>query len=87
MTTNRQLGLIIRSLAAAERFGFKSTDLNATKKYGNWRKIAIQGRSESWSTEARALLERCANMVIELPDESKFDKEAIRQKLDLAAAA
>jgi hypothetical protein len=75
------------SLAAAERFGFKTTDLNTTQKYRNWKKVAIQGRSESWSAEAKALLQRCANVVIELPDESKLDRQAIREKLDLAAAA
>jgi hypothetical protein len=75
------------SLAAAERFGFKASDLASTRKYRDWRKVAVQGRSESWSAEARALLQRCADVVIELPDESKLDKQIVREKLDLAAAA
>jgi hypothetical protein len=74
------------SLAAAERFGFKTTDLQTTQ-YRNWRRVAVQGRSESWSGEAKALLQRCADVVIELPDESKLDKQALKEKLDLAAAA
>ena len=75
------------SLAAAERFGFKTTDLKSSKKYGDWRRVAVQGRSELWSQEARSLLQRCADVVIELPDESKMDKDAVKEKLDLAAAA
>jgi hypothetical protein len=74
------------SLAAAERFGFKATDLRATK-YRNWKKVAVQGRSESWSGEAKALLVRCADVVIELPDETKLDRQAVKEKLDMAAAA
>jgi len=74
------------SLAAAERFGFKAADLRSNKKYGSWRKVAVQARSESWSSEAKALLQRCADMVIELPDESKLDKQSVKEKLDLAAA-
>lgn len=75
------------SLAAAERFGFKTTDLESKRVYRDWRKVAVQGRSESWSAEARALLQRCADVVIELPDESKLDRQAVKDKLDLAAAA
>jgi hypothetical protein len=73
------------SLAAAERFGFKTTDLQTTQ-YRHWKKVAVQGRSESWSGEAKALLQRCADVVIELPDESRIDKQALKEKLDLAAA-
>jgi hypothetical protein len=75
------------SLAAAERFGFKATDLQSIKKYRGWRKVAVQGRSESWSGEAKALLQRCADVVIELRDESKLDRQTVREKLDLAAVA
>jgi hypothetical protein len=74
------------SLAAAERFGFKATDLRSPK-YRGWRKVVVQGRSESWSGEAKALLQRCADVVIELPDESKLNKQTVKEKLDLAAAA
>ena len=75
------------SLAAAERFGFKTTDLKTSRAYRDWRKVAVQGRAELWSFEARALLERCADVVIELPGDSKPDRDAVKQKLDLAAAA
>jgi hypothetical protein len=75
------------SLAAAERFGFKTIDLNATRKYKEWEKVAIQGRPECWSGEAAALLRRCAHAVIELPDQPNLDRQAVRQQLDLAAAA
>lgn len=74
------------SLAAAERFGFKATDLASTEKYRDWRRVAVQGRSESWSAEAGALLKRCADVVIELPDEDKLDRQAVKEKLDIAAA-
>jgi hypothetical protein len=40
-----------------------------------------------WSGEARKLLERCADIVIELPDDLKIDKQEVRAKLDLAVAA
>jgi hypothetical protein len=75
------------SLAAAERFGFKTTDLKSSKKYRDWRRVAIQGRSELWSFEARTLLQRCADVVIELPDDLKLDKDVVKEKLNLAAAA
>jgi len=74
------------SLAAAERFGFKATDLRSTK-YRDWRRVVVQGRSESWSGEAKALLQRCADVVIELPDESGLDRQIVKDKLDLAVAA
>jgi hypothetical protein len=73
------------SLAAAERFGFKSADLESTV-YGKWGKIALQGRSEAWSAEAKTLLRRCADVVIELPGESTVDIKDIAQKLEVAAA-
>lgn len=75
------------SLAAAERFGFKATDLKSSPKYRDWRKVAIQGRAELWSHEARKLLERCADVVIEIPDDPRMDKQAVKAKLDLAVAA
>jgi hypothetical protein len=74
------------SLAAAERFGFKASDLQSTEKYRDWRRVAVQGRSEDWSAEAKKLLQRCADVVIELPDESKLDRHALKEQLDLAAA-
>jgi hypothetical protein len=52
-------------LAAAERFGFKATDLDSTR-YQNWRRVAVQGRSELWSNEARTILRDCADEVIEV---------------------
>jgi hypothetical protein len=87
---NRTLAMSVllpgsNSLAAAERFGFKSTDLESTV-YGKWGKIALQGRSEAWSAEAKALLRRCADVVIELPGESTVDIKDIAQKLEVAAA-
>ena len=75
------------SLVAAERFGFKTTDLASVRQFRDWKKVAVQGRSESWSGEAKALLQRCADVVIELPDESKLDRHTIKEKLDLASAA
>ncbi len=75
------------SLAAAERFGFKTTDLRSSRKYRDWKKVAIQGRAGLWSHEARNLLERCADVVIELPDDAKLDREVVKEKLDLATAA
>lgn len=75
------------SLAAAERFGFKTTDLNSSRRYREWHKVAVQGRAELWSSEARALLERCADLVISLPDDPKIDRQTVKEKLDEAVAA
>ena len=74
------------SLAAAERFGFKTTDLAGTN-YGAWRKVAVQGRSDTWSAEAKAILKHCADIVIELRQDVKIDAGEIKDKLDFVAIA
>jgi hypothetical protein len=73
------------SLAAAERFGFKTTDLEATD-FAKWRKVVVQGRSEAWSSEAKAILTRCADAVIELREDQKLDAGELRDRLDQVAA-
>lgn len=74
------------SLAAAERFGFKTTDLEDTQ-YHAWRKVVVQGRSDTWSAEAKAILSRCADLVIQLNEDEKINVAELRDKLDFAAAA
>lgn len=51
------------ALAAAERFGFKASDL-ANTKFGKWRRVAIETKAEIWSPEARKIVHRCADVVI-----------------------
>ena len=51
------------ALAAAERYGFKSKDLEKTP-YGKWRRIAIKDKAELWTPEANNIIRRCANSEI-----------------------
>ena len=68
------------SLGAAERFGFKTTDLKAP--YNAWGKVVIQGKSESWSSEAKNIIRSCADAVVEIGGEDRIDTEELKEKLD-----
>jgi hypothetical protein len=48
------------ALAAAERYGFKSKDLENTH-FAQWRRIAIKDKAELWTPEANNIIRQCAN--------------------------
>lgn len=50
------------ALSAAERFGFKTKDVPP-----EWQHVAVETRSEVWSKDAKRILSRCADAVIEIP--------------------
>ncbi len=50
-------------LSAAERYGFKSKDLESTL-FGKWRRVAIKDKSELWTPEANNIIRKCANAEI-----------------------
>lgn len=68
------------SLGAAERFGFKVTDLESTR-YQKWRRVAVESRAEEWSSEAKSILRNCADLVIEIPTARKIDVTLVDQNL------
>jgi hypothetical protein len=51
------------ALSAAERYGFKSKDLENTH-YGKWRRVAIKDKAELWTPEANNIIRKCANAEI-----------------------
>ncbi len=72
------------ALSAAERFGFKAKDLQGTD-YGKWKRVAIETKSEVWSQQARRIVDRCADYVIEIPSEDHAEYEQISKALDSVA--
>ena len=73
------------SLAAAQRFGFKSVDLENTV-YGKRPRVAVQDRSEIWSWEAKNIVKECADVVIEIPSGSTIDDDLIGYNLEQLVA-
>jgi hypothetical protein len=73
-------------LGTAQRFGFKVLDLQSTP-YAKWRRVAVEGRAEQWTPEAKTLIRRFADTVIEIPQDSKIDSNLVRENLDLMAVA
>ena len=71
------------ALSAAERFGFKTKDL---AQYPDWQHVAVQAKSEVWSQEAKRIVDRCANAVIEAPSGAPPTYQAISDALDRIAA-
>jgi hypothetical protein len=67
-------------LAAAQRFGFIAADLDQTP-FAKWPKVAVEGRAEAWSSEAKSILRNCADVVIEIPTQSAPTSELIGEKL------
>ncbi len=51
------------ALAAAERYGFKSKDLENTH-FGKWRRVAIKDKAELWTPEANNIIRKCASAEI-----------------------
>ena len=68
-------------LAAAERFGFKASDLAGTE-FGKWRRVAIETKAEIWSAEARKIVQRCADFVIPINSSDRPRYEIISQALE-----
>jgi hypothetical protein len=67
MSTHIAVNLLAPSsggLGSAERYGFQSLDLKDTSE-GRWRKMAILSRPERWSAEARNLIKKHADKVID----------------------
>jgi hypothetical protein len=69
------------ALSAAERFGFKTKDLEKTA-FGQWKRIAVEAKSEVWSKEARKIVEKCANAVLEIPSGSPATYEQVSDFLE-----
>lgn len=67
-------------LAAAQRFGFKATDLESTQ-FGKRPKVAVEDRSELWTPEAKTILRNCADLVIEVPTDYKVDAHMVGEQL------
>jgi hypothetical protein len=64
------------SLASAQRFGFKATDLESTA-YAKWPRVAVEDHSELWSAEAKNIVRNCADVVIEIPSGTKIDTRLV----------
>jgi hypothetical protein len=73
------------SLASSQRFGFKTSDLEATP-YQKWGKVAIEDRSEQWSAEAKNIVRNCADIVIEIPTGTKIDRGFVAENMRLLVA-
>lgn len=67
-------------LAAAQRFGFKATDLESTP-FGQRPKVAVETRAELWSAEAKNIVKNCADLVIELPSDQRIDAHLVGEQL------
>jgi hypothetical protein len=74
------------SLGAAERFGFKATDLDSTR-YKKWRRVAVEGHAEAWSSEAKDIVRSCAELVIEMPSNSPIKARTVGESLGLLLAS
>jgi len=73
------------ALSAAERFGFKIKDL-AGKPSAKWRKVAIETKCEVWSSEARNIVEKCADEVITIHSTESPTIEKIGEALSRMVA-
>jgi len=73
-------------LSAAERFGFKSGDLKGTR-YGQWKRVAVEVKAEVWSRDARMIVQRFSDAVIEAPSGQLPSFQDISATLDSLAAA
>ncbi len=72
------------ALSAAERFGFKAQDLNGTPA-GKWKRLAIQTKAEVWSHDAKRIVERFADQVVDIPSGSHTPAQVIADALDRIA--
>lgn len=69
------------SLSAAERFGFKAQDLTETR-YGKWKRIAVEAKAETWSRDARKIVETFAHEVIEIQTGDEGNLSVVGNALD-----
>lgn len=69
------------AISTAERFGFKTKDLEGTS-FEKWRKVAVQARSEMWSRPARDLVAKCSHAVIALNSGETPTPDGIAEFLD-----
>jgi hypothetical protein len=72
-------------LARAERYGYQSFDIAGTPE-GSWKKMAILSRPDDWSYEARNLIKKFAEKVVDYHNPQN-DREPISQSLDELRAA
>jgi hypothetical protein len=73
------------SLSAAERFGFKTKDL-ANTEFGAWKRLAVETRSDDWSQESRKIVQKCADLIIEIPTDGHPTYEQIGTAMDQLAS-
>jgi hypothetical protein len=71
-------------LAAAQRFGFKTTDLDGTQ-FGKRPKVAVQARAELWTPDARSIIRSCADLVIEIGSDEKIDARLLGNQMQAVA--
>ncbi|MGI8990264.1 MAG: hypothetical protein ACR2I2_11880 [Bryobacteraceae bacterium] len=69
------------ALSAAERFGFKIQDLSSTP-VGKWRKVAVEAKAEVWRSDARRIVEKCADIVIPISSGDHAGYEQFSEVLD-----
>jgi len=67
--------------SAAERFGFKISDLEGTEA-SKWKKLAVEAKAENWTPYARRIVNAYADHVIEI----NVDKKPTQDKIDEAMA-
>jgi hypothetical protein len=72
------------ALAAAERYGFKSQDLENTD-FAKWRRIAIKDKAELWTPEANNIIRKCANAEISIRSGEMPSLIDIQEALNRAA--
>ena len=67
-------------LARAQRYGFQSLDLETTRE-GRWKKLAILSRPDDWSYDARALVKKFAQSVVDFHN-PQSDRDTVQLSLE-----
>jgi hypothetical protein len=67
-------------LARAKQYGFQSFDLDSSPE-AHWKKMAVLSRPEEWSYDARALVKRFAQSVVDFHNRQN-DLEPIQKSLE-----
>jgi hypothetical protein len=70
------------SISAAERYAFKLLDLKSSNAR-NWAQLVVQTSQEEWSNNARKIITKMADGVIEVPAGQQPGRIAIDQKLEM----
>jgi hypothetical protein len=76
----------VSAISAADRFALKTVDLEKTVRFKKWRSVAVQTHAEVWSAEARDLVEKCADAVIEIRSGDKITEGELSEYLGNLAA-